>query len=123
MLPTFSRTNDRCVKTAMDFHQSHDLSNSIKVDQSACVPRKQANSTFRTIADYATPVLSLKPRRSSQLTNLPVKEFVKLNHKIGKPEHGLEYYYLTDNSQKLASTPLHSKIFNGEKRTFLDEAI
>jgi hypothetical protein len=57
------------------------------------------------------------------MTNLTVNEFVKLNHKIGKPEHGLEHYHMADMSNRLSITPLHSKILDGKKHTYLDEAI
>jgi hypothetical protein len=50
---------------------------------------------MRTIADLATPILSLKPRR--QLKDLPVNEFVKINHNTDKPKHGIEGYNVPDN--------------------------
>lgn len=78
---------------------------------------------MRTIADFTTPILSLKPRRGSQLKDLPVNEFVKINHNTEKPKPGIEGYNMPDNYQRLTITPLHAKIFEGKNRNYIDEAI
>jgi hypothetical protein len=50
---------------------------------------------------------------------MPVRDYVSFGKK-GKSEFGLELYHLPDNREKLDKHPLHSKIYAGKKKTYLD---